>query len=764
MAQHSPEPAPPEHLLALQGLRCASCVAKVEAALSAVPGVAAARVDLLTSTAKVAVVPDGGPGLEALLEAVRRAGYAAFPLQDVPGLRRTDWGEAVLDRERKALGWRLALSLALGAPVALFAMGPMFPGFPAALGAPWAAWFQFFAATAVLFLAGFPLHRDAWRALRRGGADMNTLVSLGTLASYGYSTAMLAGSVADPAHAAHGLYFDSAAVIVALVLLGRRLEAGARTRASEAIRHLGALLPRTARMVTGEGDREVPVGDLRPGDRVRVRPGERLPADGRVLAGASTVDESLFTGEPEPRPKAAGDRVVGGTVNRRGTLLLEVTETGARTVLAHLVRLVEEAQASRAPIQRLADRVAARFVPAVLAVALATFAAWMALPASPSLSEALLCAVAVLVVACPCALGLATPAAVLAASGSGASQGILFRSAEALERAAAVQVVLFDKTGTLTEGNPVLTAVTPMPPFSEEEVLARAAALEAASEHPLASALLDAAEKRRLPFPAASSFEAVPGRGVRGIVRGEAALLGSLAFLGESGVSPDGFAPAPATARTSLYLAVGGRPAAAFAVEDRLKPGAAQAVAALRSLDLEPVLVTGDSERAAAAAARASGIASWYAGLLPEGKVELIRALRRQGRSVVMVGDGINDAPALAAADVGIALASGTDAALAAAPVTLAGKDLGGVARAVSLARRTLRIIRQNLLFAFVYNALAIPVAAGALAPLMRPGGPVGPILGWEGHLNPMIAAAAMAGSSLSVVANALRLRAVDER
>jgi Cu+-exporting ATPase len=571
---------------------------------------------------------------------------------------------------------------------------------------------------------------------------MNTLIALGTGAAFLFS---LAATVAPGWFAARGLpadvYYDAVVWILALILLGNWLEAGARARASAAIRKLAALQPRTARVVTAAGGvEEVPVEALQAGMVVAVRPGERIPADGVVMEGVSTVDESLLTGEPLPVGKQAGDEVTGATINGAGALTVELRQVGAATALAQIVRLVEEAQGARAPIQRLADRVAAVFVPVVIAVALAAFAAWMWLGPDPRLPCALLAMVTVLIIACPCAMGLAVPTAIMAGTGRGAELGVLVRGGPALEQLSRVDTVLLDKTGTLTVGRPVVSGVRPRAGTSADDLLRRAAAVEQLSEHPLAQAVVAAARGRGLALPAAGEFASHGGLGAEATVAGRRVRVGSRRFLEAAGI--EGVEDAGA-----VLVAVDGEWVGALDMDDALKPGAAAAVEALRRMGLRVAMLTGDAPQRAAAVAQAVGIAEVRAHLLPASKVAAVKALQKEGRRVAMVGDGINDAPALAQADVGIAIGAGTDIALEASDITLVGADPGGVVAAIALARQTLRLIRQNLFWALIYNVIGIPVAAGVLYPAFG-------IL-----LSPIVASGAMAFSSVSVVGNSLRLR-----
>jgi Cu+-exporting ATPase len=668
------------------------------------------------------------------------------------------------DSELRDLRRRFVASLALTLPLAALAMSDMLPGDPVGsrLAGSTAAWIQLALATPVVLWGGWPLLRKGWSSLRSRSLNMFTLVALGVGAAYGWSVATvlfpaLGAPSGDGVHGAHGrppLYFEAAAVITALVLLGQVLEVAARRRASRAMRALLGLAPKTARAVEAdESEREVPLEDVQAGDRLRVRPGEKVPVDGVVLAGASRVDESMLTGEPAPVEKSAGDAVSGGTLNQSGSFVMRAERVGADTLLARIVGLVADAQRSRAPIQRLADRVAAWFVPAVVAIAVATFAVWLALGPAPAVHFALVNAVAVLIIACPCALGLATPMSILVGTGRGAAAGVLFRDAAALETLARVDVLVLDKTGTLTEGRPRLTAVHGGE-LGEAELLRLAAGLERGSEHPLAAAIVAAAAERGLAPRAPDAFEATTGGGVRGRVDGRDVALGNAGFLRELGIdvsAPDrpgaGLEELRAGGATVVLVAVDGRLAGALAIADPIKATTPEALRALAESGLRLVLLSGDAPATASAVARELGIDEARGGVLPADKEAFVRELQRAGHVVAMAGDGVNDAPALARADVGIAMGTGSDVALESAGVTLVRGDLRALVRARGLSRATLRNIRQNLAFAFGYNALGIPVAAGLLYP-------------WTGTLlDPMLASAAMSLSSVSVIANAMRLR-----
>ncbi|MGH6736573.1 MAG: heavy metal translocating P-type ATPase [Methyloceanibacter sp.] len=621
-------------------------------------------------------------------------------------------------------------------------------------------WLALLVATPAVLWCGWPFFVRGFESLRSGWLNMFTLIALGTGAAYLYSlvATMAPGLFPDSMRDPHGLvpvYFEAAAVIVALVLLGQVLELRAREKTGGAIRALLDLAPKTALRVLKEGKTEtVPLAEVKVGDVLRVRPGDKVPIDGTVIEGRSAVDEAMLTGEPVPVEKTAGDRVTGGTLNGTGSFDMRVDRTGAETTLAQVVNMVAEAQRSRAPIQRLADVVAGYFVPAVVVIAVIAFIVWLVIGPAPQLTYALVAAVAVLIIACPCALGLATPISIMVATGRGAQGGVLVRNAAALERLAAVDTLVVDKTGTLTEGKPKLTGVEAASGFDKDEVLRLAAALEAGSEHPLAEAILKGAEAKGLKPEKVQGFAAVTGQGVKGRVGTQEALLGNARLMEASGIDTAPLAGAAETRRqggeTVMFLGAGGKLAGIVAVADPIKSTAAEAVAKLHALGLRIVMATGDNATTAKAVAARLGIDEVHAGLRPEEKLTLIEGLQKKGAVVAMAGDGINDAPALAKADVGIAMGTGADVAMESAGLTLLKGDLRGVVRGVKLARATMRNIKQNLFFAFVYNALGVPIAAGVLYPVFG-------IL-----LSPIIAAAAMSLSSVSVVGNALRLRTVD--
>jgi Cu+-exporting ATPase len=716
--------------LSIGGMTCAACSARVERTLRKLPGVEDASVNLATEVASVRFAPDA-VRVADLIAAVHKAGYTATPRVDDAAP-----GEEPPDRAWVPVLVAALLSLPLVLPMLLAPLGvdAMLPG----------AW-QFLLAAPVQFVLGARFYVAGWKALRAGSGNMDLLVSIGTSAAFGLSTWQWLAH--GDAHGAH-YYFEAAAVVITLVMFGKWLEARAKRRTTDAIRALQALRPDSARLLRGGAEIPVPASMLAVGDDVVVLPGERIPADGSIREGDTHVDESLITGESLPVRRAPGDRVTGGSINGEGRLLVRVSAVGAETVLARIIRLVEDAQANKAPIQRLVDRVSAVFVPAVMAVALATLLAWGLL--GGDWTRATLNAVAVLVIACPCALGLATPTAIMAGTGMAAKHGILIKDAQALETAHAVTVVAFDKTGTLTLGHPELLVFEAVHPGGERELLALAAAVQAGSEHPLARAVLSAAAAA-VDVPTARDVRAIAGRGVTGFVGDTQAWIGSRRLAGELGADAGALAAranALEAAGHTVSLVVVREGAAAparlaglLAFGDRPKPAAADAIARLRALGVRPVMLTGDNAGAAAAVGRALGIDDVRAQLLPEQKAQVVGQLRdRPGAVVAMVGDGVNDAPALAAADVGIAMGSGTDVAMHTAGVTLMRGDPSLVADAIAVSRRTYAKIRQNLFWAFVYNVIGIPLAA-------------------LGKLDPVVAGAAMAFSSVSVVGNALLLR-----
>jgi Cu+-exporting ATPase len=666
------------------------------------------------------------------------------------------------DSELRDMTRRFWFAAALGAAVVVLAMGDMLPGHPISslLSARARGLLELALATPVCLWSAWPFYARAVQSLRNRNLNMFTLIGLGVSVAFGYSAvAALLPGIFPAAFREHGgevaVYFEAACVIVALILLGQVIELRARSRTGAAIEKLLGLAATSARRIGADGsEQDVPLEVVQVGDRLRVRPGEKVPVDGAVLEGDSHIDESMVTGEPIPVRKKPGDRIIGGTLNGQGALVVRAERVGAQTLLARIVAMVAQAQRSRAPIQRFADVVAGYFVPAVIAVALVTFAVWALEGPDPAPVYAVINAVAVLIIACPCALGLATPMSVMVATGKGATLGILFRGAEAIEVLGKVDTLVVDKTGTLTEGRPALASVVAEPGMAERELLRLAASLERGSEHPLAAAIIRGAAERRLSLAQPEAFESITGRGVRGRVDGTDVALGSPALIEELGLDP---APLQGRAealrgygQTVVFVAAAGRLAGLIAVADPIKGSAPEALKALRAEGIRILLLSGDSETTARAVAKELGIAEVAAGLLPEQKAARIEQLQAEGRIVAMAGDGVNDAPALARADVGIAMGTGSDVAMESAAVTLVKGDLRGIARARQLSRRTMANIRQNLFFAFVYNAAGVPIAAGALYPAFG-------LL-----LDPMIAAAAMSLSSVSVIANALRLRRAE--
>ena len=731
--------------LPVRGMHCAACVGKVERALTSVPGVDEATVNLATEKATVTFDPTR-TDVTRLQDAVARAGYELVEPREAAGQTRDREQSAREETQRRARS-KFVVGAILSVPIVIGSMVEGFLWAPAWLRNPWLLWAL---ATPVQFWVGFEFHAGFLRDLRHRTASMSTLVSIGTNAAYFFSLAVtLWPHVFMPAGGM--TYYETGAVVITLVVLGRWLEARARGRTSEAIRRLVSLAPRTARIVREGRELDVPTTEVGVGDLVRIRPGERIPVDGVVLEGASTIDESMLTGESLPVEKTAESRVVAGSVNQTGALLFRATHVGSETTLARIVRLVEDAQASRAPIQRLADRVAAVFVPIVLVVAGATCLAWLAFGPEPRLPMALTTAVAVLVIACPCAMGLATPTAIMVGTGKGAEHGVLIKSATALEVLHRVDTIVFDKTGTLTVGRPEVTDIVTVPGVGEDDALAVAAGAEQASEHPLGEAIVRLAKERGLALPPVGEFTAVPGQGIDAMAPDGRILLGNETMMNERGIDVSRLADRTialqAQGKTVVVLAFAGRLLALIAVADVLKPDAAATIRRLREMGLAVAMLSGDNRRTAEAIAREAGIGRVLAEVLPADKAGEIKRLQEGGHRVAMVGDGINDAPALTQADVGIVMGSGTDVAIEAADVTLMRSDVAGVVVALELSRRTIQIVKQNLGWAFGYNILLIPVAAGVLYPLAG-------VL-----LSPILAGAAMAFSSVSVVTNSLRLK-----
>ena len=742
--------------LAITGMTCASCVANVESALRGVSGVKSADVNLATERATVELDPTRAD-FPALVRAVERAGYGALALSADQKERAV-----VEDRERAArraqlvsLRRRLVVAAVLASLTMIVSMADLLIGGLA--DAPWRAYLGFALATPVQLWAAAPFYVNAWGAARHRQTNMNTLIVVGTTAAYGISVVatflpqVFANAGLDPHQY---LYYETAAAIVALVLVGRYLEARARAHTSDAIRGLLALGAKSARVRRPGGTEEdVPIDELQVGDVIIVRPGETIATDGLVIAGDSAVDESMLTGESVPVEKSAGDDVAGGTINASGTLRFRATRVGADTALAQIVRLVEEAQGSKAPIQRLVDRVASVFVPIVFVVAAAAAIAWWIYGPEPHFAYAVTAFIAVLIIACPCALGLATPTAIMVGTGRGATRGILIKSAQALEMAQKIDVVAFDKTGTLTVGRPEVVDWVTCADIGEDEALRLIASAELRSEHPLAAAVVEHARAKGLELTEPTTFEAIAGSGVHAVVEGRDIWVGNAALArahGFAGLGDGMLSHHQAEGRTTLVATIDGQPGAVLAAADVPKAAAADAIQEIRALGARTLLISGDTRRTVEAIAKRLGIDEVRAEVWPEVKAQMVAELQQQGHRVAMVGDGVNDAPALARADLGIAIGSGTDVAIAAAEIVLVGGDPRGVPRALRLARRTVATIRQNLFWAFFYNVALIPVAAGALYPFT----------GWL--LSPVLAAAAMAVSSVTVVSNSLRLRTVS--
>jgi Cu+-exporting ATPase len=732
--------------LQIEGISCASCVLKIEQALQDLPGVVKAAVNLATGKVMVDYLPpevDLG-GIRQVIESV---GYRVVELPK--GVAGVDAEKLLREKEFKALrakvigGGLLAVLILLGSMRHWF---PWVPGFLQNFFVLWAL------ATPVQFVMGAQFYRGAWGAFRHRAADMNTLIAVGTLAAYFYSVLVtIFPSLFRSAGIAADVYFDTSAVIIVLILFGRMLEAGAKGRTSEAIKKLMGLRPKTACVLRTGVEQEVPIDDVLVGDAVVVRPGEKIPVDGTVTDGGSSVDESMITGESLPVDKGPGDELIGATINTWGRLVFRAQKVGKDTALAQIIKLVEEAQGTKAPIQRLADRVASIFVPVVMSIAIFAFVVWFDFGPAPRLTFALMNFVAVMIIACPCALGLATPTAVMVGTGKGAERGILIKSGESLETAHRIDTIIFDKTGTLTKGEPEVTDVLPVPGYGSEEILALAGSAEVGSEHPLGRAIVRRAQASGVPLESPAQFRALEGLGVEAWVKGRKVLVGSLKLARQSGLNLGGLAvqveELALAGKATAFVVADGKPAALLAFSDTIKEGAAGAVEKLKKMGLDVIMLTGDDRRTAQAIARAAGIDHVIPEVLPGEKAQAVQKLQAEGRKVAMVGDGINDAPALVQADLGVAIGTGTDVAMESSDITLISGDLAAVASAVELSRRTIRTIRQNLFWAFFYNVVGIPIAAGLLYPFFK-------VL-----LNPMIASAAMAASSVSVVSNSLRLR-----
>jgi Cu+-exporting ATPase len=728
----------------------ASRVQELERVVSQIDGVLKARVNPGAETVELEYIP-GQIGLRDIRRSIEKSGFR-LPKQ-AEGRSALDIEKEAREKELSVLRRKLIASAALSALILIGSFQDMFP--LVTIVPRQTMWFiLFLLTTPVQFWAGRHFYQNAWASIKHGSTNMNTLVVVGTSAAYGYSTVLtFFPSVLGHQGSHGGAYFDTSAVIITLILFGKYLEARAKTRAGEAIKKLMGLQPRTARVLREGNERDIPIEDVETGDLIIVKPGDKIPVDGVIRNGYSTIDESMLTGESLPVDKKIGDPVIGATINKTGTFTFEATKVGKDTMLSQIIRMVQEAQGSKAPIQRLADYISSIFVPAVISIGFVTFALWYFFgPAETRFTFALVNFIAVLIIACPCAMGLATPTAIMVGTGKGAEQGILFKNAESLERAQKINTIVLDKTGTLTRGEPRVTDVI-RDRMSEQDILFFASSAEKGSEHPLGEAIVRAALEQGITLDHTDEFQALPGHGIAAKVSGREVLLGNQRLMTERGISLGKLAgeadSLSAHGKTPMFVAVDNRAAGIIAVADTLKEHSQEAITELKALGLEVVMLTGDNRRTAQAIADELGITRVFSEVLPQDKMEMVKRLQAEGRVVAMVGDGINDAPALTQADVGVAIGTGTDVAIEASDVTLIKDDLRVVAAAMRLSSRTMKTIKMNLFWAFFYNVIGIPVAAGVLFPFM----------GSKGLLNPMFASAAMAFSSVSVVSNSLRLR-----